>query len=127
MLALRLISVLLNAVLLLAFVQAPSSHIHAHESTARHVAALLHTHVPHVERPRSHRTEWRGLDPDEDARFLSWFVASRAQYGFAPVILTACKIPAPLFEVSEWQTTKLRPSAHDPPTLDATTPRAPPV
>jgi len=122
-----LTSVVLNAVLLLAFLQAPSLHIHAHESTERHVAGFLHTHVSHVAGPTSDHAEWRNLDPDDDAQFLSWFLMSPTNWGFAPVILIAPKIVVPLPELSERRTMILRPNAHDPPALDAATPRAPPV
>src|SRR5260370_14753545 len=37
----------------------------------------------------THHAEWRNLDPDDDAQFLSWFLMSPTHWGFAPVILIA--------------------------------------
>ena len=122
-----LVSILLNVALLLAFMQAPSLHVHAHEATERHVATFLHTHLAHVEAPLSGHPEWRDLDPDDDAQFLSWVSMAPSDEGLVPVILVSSNVILPAPVVSEWQTMTLRPSAHDPPALNATTPRAPPV
>ena len=121
------VSILLNVVMLLAFMQAPSLHVHAHEATERHAASFIHTHLPHVEAPLSDREEWQDLDPDDDAQFLSW-VSFRPSYeGLAPLILIASNVILPAPVVGKWHSAVLRPSAHDPPALNATTPRAPPV
>lgn len=120
------IPILLDVVLLFAFVQAPSLHVHAHEATQRHVAAFLHTHVPHAEIPSGH-TEWGDIDPDDDARFQSWMSMIPRDEGLAPVILAESYVTLPPRVVNTAQRTVVRPSAHDPPALNATIPRAPPV
>jgi hypothetical protein len=119
--------VVVNFALLLAFMQAPSLHIHPHETAEPHEAGFLHTHVAHFEAPLSNQPEWRDLDPDDEPQFLNWFLTSPTDWRFTPVILTTSKIVLPLPEVSEWRTVMLKPSAHDPSALNATRPRAPPV
>ena len=113
--------------LVLAFAQETSSHVHEHESTERHTGALFHSHLPHVDAPSSEDAEWWDLDPDHDVLFLSWLLTNPTQWRFAPVILVAGQTIAPLPEVTAWRTVTLRPSAHDPPDLDATTVRPPPA
>ena len=120
-------SVVASLALALAFVQAPSSHVHAHESTEGHTGAFFHSHLPHVEAMSSEQAEWRDLDPDHDALFLSWLLTNPTQWRPAPVILVAGQTIVPLLEVTEWRTVTLRPSAHDPPDLDSTTVRPPPA
>ena len=123
----HLTSIVVNLALLLAFVQAPSLHVHPHETTEGHEAGFLHTHVAHFEAPLSTQPEWRDLDPDDDAQFLDWFLTSRTDWRFTPVILSASKIVLHLLQVGERRTVMLQPSAHDPPALNATPARAPPV
>ena len=120
------VSILLDVALLLAFVQAPSSHVHAHEATERHIAGFLHTHVPHVEAPLSGHAEWRDFDPDDDAHFLSWVSTAPGGEGLATAILLASYVAPPAPIVVTRQTTVLRPRAHDPPAIKAISPRAPP-
>jgi hypothetical protein len=122
----HLTSIVVNLALLLAFMQAPSLHIHPHEAT-EHEAGFLHTHVAHVESRLSNQPEWRDLDPDDETQFLNWCLTSPADWRFTPVILTTSKIVLPPPEVSEWRTVMLQPSARDPSALNATRPRAPPV
>jgi hypothetical protein len=122
-----LTAVLVNVALLFAFMQAPSLHVHAHEATGRHVAGFLHAHVPHVEAPLSDAAEWRDIDADEDAQFLNWTSITPSYAGLAPVTLVQSAVVLPAPAVSEWQTTILRLRAHDPPNLNSTPPRAPPV
>jgi len=122
-----LISILLNVIVLLVFLQAPSLHVHAHEATQHHAGAFLHTHFAHGVAPPSSEAEWRDLDPNDDAQFLSWVSIAPSDGLLAPVILIASNVILPAPVVTEWQTTILRPRAHDPPALNAITPRAPPV
>lgn len=120
-------SILGNGGLLLALMQAPSLHSHRHETTQRHGAAFLHTHVAHVEAAVSTQPEFRDFDPDEDAHFPSWFSTSRSYPRSDLVICTASNPVAAVADVGEWRTMVLRPSAHDPPLLNAIAPRGPPV
>ena len=123
-----LVSILLNMVLLHALVQAPSSHVHAHEATQRHVASFLHTHVSHKHAPISDHRQWRELDPDDDAQFLTWApMVPNGGEGLGPVTLVPFHVAPQVPVVSRRQTTTLRPSAHDPPILAALSPRAPPL
>lgn len=120
-------SILLNLVLLVAFMQAPSLHAHVHEATERHTAPFLHTHAPHLEAPLSGSPEWRDFDPDDDAEFLNWAAIAPNCDGFAPLFVVASSVILPLPILSESRTALLRPSTHDPPACKTTRPRAPPV
>ena len=88
---------------------------------------FLHTHVAHFEEAISDHPEWRDFHPDDDAQFLSWFLASLTDWVSTPVILSASNIVPAIPEAREWRTVIPQPSAHDPPGLNATPPRAPPV
>lgn len=121
-----LTAIMVNGALLLAFLQAPSLHVHSQEATQRHAGAFLHTHFAHRVAPLSNRAEWRDLDPDDDAQFLIWVSIAPSDGLPAPVILVASNVIRPPIG-SQWQMTILRLCAHDPPALNATTPRAPPV
>jgi hypothetical protein len=83
--------------------------------------------MPHVEASHSRGPEWRDFDPDDDAQSLTWASIAPNDDGLAPIILRDCAVIAPVLSVAGWQTTDLRPSAHDPPASRATPPRAPPV
>jgi hypothetical protein len=120
------ISIPLSVVLVFAFMQAPSLHVHSHEATERHAATFLHTHVPHVEAP-SESPEWRDFDPDDDAQFLNWTLIAPNYDGLAPLYLVESTVILLAPVLSEWRTAILRPSAHDPPVSKTTSPRAPPV
>lgn len=112
---------------MLAFMQAPSLHVHQHESTEGHEGDLLHTHVAHFEAPPSGQPEWRDIDPDDDARFVEWIAKGRADSGFAHVAVTSADIAFPLPVLSECQTIIHQPRTHDPPVFHIFRPRAPPV
>ena len=110
----------------LAAVQAPAWHVHEHESTQRHPGALFHTHIGHAEALPAIHPELRDFDPEDDARFQHWFSATGTEAGYVPVVLAAVlAMPRPRW--SGWRRISMRPSAHDPPRLHATPPRAPPV
>jgi hypothetical protein len=111
----------------MAFAQAPSAHMHAHESTGRHVGKFLHTHVPHAAPPASQDPEWRAYDPNEDAVFLNWSVSSPSDDEFTAVALPEARLSPPLPGLGEWRHVTLLPTAHAPPPLTSRSPRAPPV
>jgi len=71
--------------------------------------------------------EWRDFDPDDDVQFLNWVPAGPNDSGLAPVFLTLTPVTIPAPAASERRTRAFRPSAHDPPPLNATGPRAPPA
>ena len=121
------ISILLSATTVLALAQAPSLHVHGHEATEQHAASFIHTHISHLEAAPSGQAEWRDIDPDDDAQFLNWVSITPNDHGFVPVILIASSVSLPVPARITWRTTVLRPNAHDPPALNATSPRAPPV
>ena len=122
-----LTSVLANLALLLAFVQAPALHVHSHETTERHAGSLIHTHLEHAGTHSGLLPEWRDFDPDDDARLLNWTAANPSDSGLASVNLTAFYITTPKLGLTARRNIAFRPNAHDPPALDATSPRAPPT
>lgn len=122
-----LTGLLANAALLLAFLQAPSSHVHPHEGIKQHAGSFLHTHFGHVKARQGTLPEWRDYDPDDDFQFLSWVPSGPNDSGLAPVILTLSPVTIPTLGASERRTRAFRPSAHDPPSLKASSPRAPPA
>jgi len=113
-------------VLLAAFMQAPFSHVHEHESTQHHAGGLFHTHFAHARVHDSSQAELRDLDPDDDAVFQQWFSATPN----TPQVLTIVLSVAPVLPVpvpNEWRPETVQPSAHDPPTLTILPPRSPPA
>ncbi|MGI8744556.1 MAG: hypothetical protein ACR2NN_18680 [Bryobacteraceae bacterium] len=122
-----LTSVLANLALLLAFVQAPSLHVHPHETTARHLGSFFHTHLAHAGTHSGSVPEWRDFDPDDDAQLLNWTPANPSDSGLAPVILAAFYITTPMLALVTRRHIAFRPNAHDPPASTSTSPRAPPA
>jgi hypothetical protein len=115
-----------NLALAFAFVQAPFSHVHEHESTQNHTGSLIHAHVPHSRLSATKTATIDDIDPDDDARAQDWFAAkidlhqltlglSRQQIEIAPDL------------VSEPHDDRLVLSGHDPPLDSRCNPRAPPA
>ncbi|MGI9070884.1 MAG: hypothetical protein ACR2JB_06060 [Bryobacteraceae bacterium] len=112
--------------LLAAFMQAPFSHVHEHESTQHHRSGFFHTHLAHAHAHHSAQPELRDLDPNDDAVFQHWFSPTQTAPQVLNFILIA--VPALLPPVSnEWRAEAIHPSAHDPPGLIALPPRSPPA
>ena len=120
------ISILMNFVLALTFLQAPFLHVHEHESTEDHPHGFFHTHFPHDHVLTSRSAEFHGLDPDDDAVFQQWFSATIKELSTPVFILTSiytvARMPSsePFFEPSIL-------SGHDPPRRSHSSPRSPPV
>ena len=119
-------SILVNVVLLVAFVQAPFLHTHLHEATQKHAGGFLHVHFRSVS-PVSTSPALRGFDPDEDAIYEGWFSAPPVDSGsVTPVIYVepfSFAIPASV----GWPVETPLEVGHDPPLLCPRSPRAPPV
>lgn len=121
------VSILMNLVLALTFVQAPFLHVHAHEETQRHRGGFFHTHFPHYHHLSASKTaDVSDLDPDDDAVFQHWFSATVSEFS------TPAFLPAFVFAVVPMQISEpfLAPeilSGHDPPRLTCTAPRSPPA
>ena len=112
--------------LLAAFMQAPCSHIHEHESTQHHAGMLFHTHFAHISMHHSAQAELRNLDPDDDAVFQQWFSATQNTPQVLTIVLsTAPVLPTPV--PNEWRAETVQPNAHDPPELTILPPRSPPA
>jgi len=61
------VSILMNLVPALTFVQAPFLQVHGHEETQRRPGGFFHTHFPHHHHlSASKSAEFSSLDPDED-------------------------------------------------------------
>jgi hypothetical protein len=120
------VSILMNLVLALTFIQAPFMHVHVHEETQRHRGGFFHTHFPH-HHPPSASTEVSGLDPDDDAVFQHWFSATVSDFSTPIFILTdAYAIVIPTLTSEPFVEPEIL-SGHDPPRLTCTSPRSPPV
>jgi hypothetical protein len=121
------ISILMNFVLALTFLQAPFMHVHEHESTEHHPHAFFHTHFPHhhhLSTPKS--PAFRGFDPDDDAVFQQWFSATLGELSTPVFIPTFIYTATPARSSEPFVELKIR-SGHDPPRLLRAAPRAPPV
>src|SRR5882757_7437402 len=120
------ISILMNLMLALTFLQAPFLHVHEHESTEHHPHGFLHTHFPHPHFSASKSAEFHGLDPDDDAVFQQWFSARISDLSTPVFTLTSIytvtpiRSPEPFFESNIL-------GGHDPPRRSLSSPRAPPV
>lgn len=121
----RGICILANLALLVAFLEAPFLHVHQHEATQQHPGAFLHFHLKSVHAV-GNSSEFRGLDPNDDALSENWVSAHPIVPDFSPVILAehfwlaeperrGCAVDAPLS------------TGPDPPLISAKSSRAPPV
>jgi hypothetical protein len=111
--------------LALTFVQAPFQHFHEHEENDRHPHGFIHTHFHHFHRASS-KTEFSSIDPDDDAVFQSWY-AHVSHDLIVPVLLLASICDFSVAERSEPYVDRAISGGHDPPLLDRSSPRAPPV
>src|ERR1700716_2706127 len=120
------ISILMNFVLALTFLQAPFQHVHEHESTQRHPHGFIHTHFQHYHFSAPKSVEFNDLDPDDDAHFHDWFATAVSDhmpalflqafsYSFEPIWSSASDVESLIL------------SGHDPPGLLQCAPRGPPV
>src|SRR5258708_20465534 len=82
------ISILMNFVLALTFLQAPFQHVHEHESTEHHPHGFIHTHFQHYRLLASKSAAFDDLDPDDDAQFYDWFATTAGEYTPALFLLT---------------------------------------
>ena len=121
------ISILMNLVLALTFVQAPFLHVHLHEDTQRHPGAFFHTHFPHRHHLAASKSpELRGLDPDDDAVFQYWFSTTVNDFSTPAFIPTYAYVVVPTGSSEPFLEPEIL-SGHDPPRLTCTAPRSPPV
>lgn len=121
------ISILMNLVLALTFVQAPFLHVHEHEDTQRHPGGFFHTHFPHHHHcSASEPPEFSGLDPDDDAVYQQWFSATISDLSTPAFIPTFVYTFTPTWSSEPFLEPDIL-SGHDPPRLTCTAPRSPPV
>ncbi|WP_130422438.1 hypothetical protein [Edaphobacter modestus] len=120
------ISILMNLVLALTFLQAPFLHVHGHESTEHHPHAFFHTHFPHHHFSASKSPEFRGLDPDDDAVFQQWFSATINDISTPVFMLTSIYTLVPVRSSELFFEPNIL-SGHDPPRRSRSSPRSPPV
>jgi len=120
------ISILMNLVLALTFLQAPFLHVHQHESTEHHPHGFFHTHFPHHHLSDSRSAEFRCLDPDDDAVFQQWFSATLGDLSTPLFIPTSIYTVAPICSSEPFVEPNIL-SGHDPPRLSCSAPRSPPV
>lgn len=120
------ISILANVVLLFAFMESPFLHVHQHESTQRHPGGFLHLHLRSVH-PVTGGSEFRSLDPDDDAQVQNWFSASPQTIQDSSSVILGELLVLLVPEASEWKVNAPLLAGHDPPLLFARSPRAPPV
>ena len=121
------VSILMNLVLALTFIQAPFSHVHEHEETQRHRGGFFHTHFSHYHHlSASKATEISGLDPDDDAVYQQWFSATVSDFSIPAFLSTYVYAVAPAWTSEPFFEPEIL-SGHDPPRLTCTAPRSPPV
>jgi hypothetical protein len=120
------ISILMNLVLALTFLQAPFQHVHEHESTEQHPHGFFHTHYSHHHLSASKLLEVRGLDPDDDAVFQQWFSATIKDLVTPAFTLTIVYTVALTWSSEPFIEPNIL-SGHDPPCLFSAAPRSPPV
>jgi hypothetical protein len=120
------ISILMNFLLALTFLQAPFQHVHEHESTEHHPHGFIHTHFQHYRLLASKPAVFDDLDPDDDAHFYDWFATTVADHTPALFLETFSYRFEPAWS-SEYRVESLILSGHDPPGLLRFAPRGPPV
>jgi hypothetical protein len=122
----RCISILMNLVLALAFVEAPFLHVHEHEETQRHAGGFFHIHFPHHHLSASKRSQFSGLDPDDDAVYQRWFSATISDLSTPAFIPTFVYTFTPTWSSEPLLEPDIL-SGHDPPLRSRSAPRSPPV
>jgi hypothetical protein len=120
------ISIMMNLMLALTFLQAPFLHVHEHEDTQRHPGGFFHTHFPHHHLSVSKSPELCGLDPDDDAVFQQWFAATISDFSTPAFIPAFVYIFTPTWSSEPFLEPEIL-SGHDPPRLSRAAPRSPPV
>jgi len=120
------LSILLSLAVITAFVEAPFSHTHRHEATQRHAGPFLHLHLKSATIP-STAPELRGLDPNEDVQYQSWFAAVPLESAAAAAEMLPELFSIPTLECSGRVVEGVLRSGHDPPHLSPRNPRAPPA
>lgn len=120
------ISMLMNFVLALTFLQAPFQHVHEHKSTQDHPHSFFHTHFPHHYFSVSKSAELRDFDPDDDAHFQDWFSTTPCDHSFQLFLQTFSFSFAPI-KSCESLIVPLILSGRGPPGLLLSVPRGPPV
>jgi hypothetical protein len=120
------ISILMNLVLALTFLQAPFLHVHEHKETENHPHTFFHTHFPHHHFSVSKSPEFHGLDPDDDAVFQQWFSATTSDLSIPAFILTSVYTIASIRSSEPFFEPNIL-GGHDPPRRSSSSPRSPPV
>jgi hypothetical protein len=77
--------------------------------------------------PASKTPEFRGLDPDDDAQFQSWFSVTPTDSRLITPALPAEPFSIPVLECSRWAVEAPLQIGHDPPLLSPQNPRGPPA
>jgi hypothetical protein len=120
------ISILMNFVLTLTFLQAPFQHVHEHESTEHHPHGFIHTHFQHYRLLASNSATFDDLHPDNDAHFYDWFATTVSDH--TPTLyLEAFTYSFEPVRSCEFRVEPLILSGHDPPGILRFAPRGPPV
>ena len=122
-----LVNLMANMALLLAFIQAPSLHIHPHEDQEHQAATLCHLHLEHVDQHSESLPEGQDLDPDDHSQSMDWFSTTPRTSSSIPVAAILVSVsPSPIL-LNAKRFVAFQPSGNDPPDLTATRPRAPPL
>jgi hypothetical protein len=119
-------SILLSLAVLTAFVEAPFQHTHRHEATQRHAGPFLHLHLKSAQ-SGSTAPEFRGLDPNEDVQYQSWFAAAPLESAATTAEMLPELFSIPVLECSGRVAAGVLRTGHDPPHLTPRNPRAPPA
>lgn len=122
----RSICILANLALLVAFLEAPFLHVHQHEATQQHPGAFLHFHLKSAH-ALGNSSEFRSLDPNEDALTENWVSTSPISPDFSPLILAEHSFLAEPEEHRGYSVDAPLTTGPDPPLLSLKSPRAPPV
>jgi hypothetical protein len=123
----RSISILMNLMLALTFLQAPFLHVHEHEETQRHPGGFFHSHfLHHHHLAASKSAEFSGLDPDDDAVYQQWFSATIGDFSTPAFTPTFAYTFTPTWSSEPFLEPEIL-SGHDPPRRSRSAPRSPPV
>ena len=120
------ISILMNLVLALTFLQAPFLHIHEHKSNQNHSHRFFHTHFPHHHFSAPESPEISGPDADDDAVFQQWFSATINDFSTPVFIPRSIYTVVPVHSSEPFFESNIL-SGHDPPRRSGSSPRSPPV
>ena len=119
-------SIFLSLAVLTGFAEAPFLHTHEHDATQHHPGPFFHFHIK-AAHATSRTREFRGLDPNDDVQYQTWFRATPTGSGSVHIAIPNGPFVLPPLERGGRAADTPSPVGHDPPLVGPKNLRAPPA